>query len=191
MPYCHPQANPHEGSMNLQMYMVNAPFIGYMTAISASACIIRYLNIIIRIFSRRDCEFVNPYIMQPIVNPLDLSVKVGIVRQLTNDHETDDHGARTTSLKSTATSDEETCADSAAAEIKSACALVQILIRKADESSIKESLSKARRPGAARKEGIIQLKRRTWRSSACVSLSAFGAACFDRLRQWLHRWRRH
>ena len=53
MPYCHPQANPHEGSMNLQMYMVNAPFIGYMTAISASACIIRYLNIIIRILSRR------------------------------------------------------------------------------------------------------------------------------------------
>src|SRR5271170_1752075 len=110
---------------------------------------------------------------------------------LTNDHETDDHGARTSSLKSTATSDEETCADSAAAEIKSACALVQILIRKADESSIKESLSEARRPGAARKEGIIQLKRLTWRSSACVSLSAFGAACFDRLRQWLHRWHRH
>ena len=79
MPYSHPQANPHEGSMNLQMYMVNAPFIGYMTAISASACIIRYLNIIIRIFSRRDCEFVNPYIMPPIVNPLDLSsVKVGL-----------------------------------------------------------------------------------------------------------------
>ena len=50
MPYCHPQANPHEGSMNLQMYMVNAPFIGYMTAISASACIIRYLSMIIRIF---------------------------------------------------------------------------------------------------------------------------------------------
>jgi hypothetical protein len=61
---------------------------------------------------------------------------------LTNDHETDDHGARTSSLKSRATSDEETCADSAAAEIKSACALVQILIRKANESSIKESLSK-------------------------------------------------
>jgi hypothetical protein len=88
-----------------------------------------------------DCEFVNPYIMPPIVNPLDLSMKSWIVRALTNDHETDDHGARTSSLKSTATSDEETCADSAAAEIKSACALVQILIRKADESSIKESLS--------------------------------------------------
>jgi hypothetical protein len=38
---------------------------------------------------------------------------------LTNHHETDDHGARTSSLKSTATSDEETCADSSAAEIKS------------------------------------------------------------------------
>jgi len=25
MPYSHPQANPHEGSMNLQMYMVKAP----------------------------------------------------------------------------------------------------------------------------------------------------------------------
>lgn len=53
MPYCHPQANPHEGSMNLQMYMVNAPFIGYMTANSASACIIRYLHIKVRRFSFR------------------------------------------------------------------------------------------------------------------------------------------
>jgi hypothetical protein len=61
---------------------------------------------------------------------------------LTNHHETDDHGARTSSLKSIATSDEETGADSAAAEIKLACALVQILMRKADESSLKESLSK-------------------------------------------------
>jgi hypothetical protein len=41
MPYCHPQANPHEGSMKRQMYMVNAPLIGYMTDISASACIMR------------------------------------------------------------------------------------------------------------------------------------------------------
>jgi hypothetical protein len=28
--------------MNLQIYIVNAPLIGYMTAISARACIIRY-----------------------------------------------------------------------------------------------------------------------------------------------------
>jgi hypothetical protein len=42
---------------------------------------------------------------------------------LTNDHETDEHGTRTSRLKSTATSDEETCADSAAAEIKSVYAL--------------------------------------------------------------------
>jgi hypothetical protein len=41
IPYCHPQANPHDGSMNLQMYMVNAPLIGYITASSASACIMR------------------------------------------------------------------------------------------------------------------------------------------------------
>jgi hypothetical protein len=41
MPYCHPQANPHEGSINRQIYIVNAPLIGYITAISASACIIR------------------------------------------------------------------------------------------------------------------------------------------------------
>jgi hypothetical protein len=41
IPYCHPQANPHEGSMNLQMYIVNAPLTGYMTDNSASACIIR------------------------------------------------------------------------------------------------------------------------------------------------------
>ena len=51
MPYCHPQANPHDGSMNLQMYMVKAPFIGYITASSASACIIRYLHILVRKFS--------------------------------------------------------------------------------------------------------------------------------------------
>ena len=45
MAYCHPQANPHEGSMKRQMYMVNAPLIGYMTASSAKACIIRYIII--------------------------------------------------------------------------------------------------------------------------------------------------
>jgi hypothetical protein len=56
MPYSHPQANPHEGSMNLQMYMVNAPLTGYMTDISASACIIRYLNTIVRILSRRTAD---------------------------------------------------------------------------------------------------------------------------------------
>jgi hypothetical protein len=53
IPYCHPQANPQEGSMNLQIYMVKAPFIGYMTAISASACIMRYLITIVSIFSLR------------------------------------------------------------------------------------------------------------------------------------------
>jgi hypothetical protein len=42
---------------------------------------------------------------------------------LTNHHETDEHGARTSSLKSIATSDEETCADSAATKIKSTYAL--------------------------------------------------------------------
>jgi hypothetical protein len=51
IPYCHPQANPHEGSTNLTMYMVNAPLIGYMTANSASACIIRYLHIIVSSFT--------------------------------------------------------------------------------------------------------------------------------------------
>lgn len=40
-PYCHPHANPHEGSINFTIYMVNAPLTGYITAISASACIIR------------------------------------------------------------------------------------------------------------------------------------------------------
>ena len=44
IPYCQPQANPHEGSMNRQIYIVKAPLIGYRTAISASACIIRYLT---------------------------------------------------------------------------------------------------------------------------------------------------
>ena len=53
MPYCHPQANPHEGSMKRQMYMVNAPLIGYMTDISASACIMRYLGIVRNVFTRR------------------------------------------------------------------------------------------------------------------------------------------
>jgi hypothetical protein len=43
---------------------------------------------------------------------------------LTNDHETDKHGTRTSTLKSIATSNEETCADSAAAEIKSMYATV-------------------------------------------------------------------
>lgn len=43
IPYCHPQAKPQEGSINLTIYMVNAPLIGYMTASSARACIIRYL----------------------------------------------------------------------------------------------------------------------------------------------------
>jgi hypothetical protein len=55
MPYCHPQANPHEGSMKRQMYMVNAPLIGYMTDISASACIMRYLGIV-RMSSRGGCS---------------------------------------------------------------------------------------------------------------------------------------
>jgi hypothetical protein len=36
------------------------------------------------------------------------------VYHATNHHETDEHGARASSLKSTATSDEETCTDSAA-----------------------------------------------------------------------------
>jgi hypothetical protein len=53
MPYCHPQANPHEGSMNLTMYIVKAPFTGYITASSASACIMRYLDTIVRRLSRR------------------------------------------------------------------------------------------------------------------------------------------
>jgi hypothetical protein len=107
--------------------------------------------------------------MPPIVNPLDLSVKVGIVRQLTNDHETDEHGARTSSLKSTATSDEETCADSAAAEIKSACALVQILIRKADESSIKEKLIESSTPRSG-EEGRNHSAEKTYMAIICMCL---------------------
>jgi hypothetical protein len=61
------------------------------------------------------------------VNPLGLSTKVGLCPALTNDHETDEHGARTSSLESTARSDEETCTDSTAAEIKSAGVFIQIL----------------------------------------------------------------
>lgn len=52
MPYCHPQANPHEGSMNLTMYMVNAPLTGYKTDNSARACIISHLHTIVRILQQ-------------------------------------------------------------------------------------------------------------------------------------------
>jgi hypothetical protein len=41
IPYCQPQAKPQEGSINRQIYMVKAPLMGYMTANSASACIMR------------------------------------------------------------------------------------------------------------------------------------------------------
>jgi hypothetical protein len=39
--YSHEQANPHEGSTNRQTYMTKAPLTGYMTDISARACIMR------------------------------------------------------------------------------------------------------------------------------------------------------
>jgi hypothetical protein len=72
-------------------------------------------------------EFVNPYIITPVVKPLDLSIKIGLCPALTNDYETEEHGGRTSSCESTARSDEETCADSTAAEIKSAGVFIQIL----------------------------------------------------------------
>jgi hypothetical protein len=49
MAYCHPQAKPQDGSMNRQMYMVKAPLIGYMTASSANACIIKYIIMPMRV----------------------------------------------------------------------------------------------------------------------------------------------
>ncbi len=68
--------------MKRQMYMVNAPLMGYMTDISASACIMRYLGTVRKVFTRRLEGFEHPYIMKPITNPLALSplVKVGLCR---------------------------------------------------------------------------------------------------------------
>jgi hypothetical protein len=61
---------------------------------------------------------VSPYIIPPIASALELSIKVECLA-LTNDHKTDEHGSRTSSLKSTASTQEKTCSNSAAAEIKS------------------------------------------------------------------------
>ena len=73
--------------MNLTMYMVNAPLIGYMTANSASACIIRYLKTIVRLVDGwlRVCEFVhhNTY-YEPISSQGQKSGSLA----LTNNHET-------------------------------------------------------------------------------------------------------
>jgi hypothetical protein len=99
---------------------------------------------------------------------------------LTNDHETDEHGTRTSLLKSTATSDEETCADSAAAESKSVYALVH-RYEKRFKVQLRTAYQKLT-PQSNEKEGINQVKSFTWRSSACVSLAAFGAAGVYRIR---------
>lgn len=156
MPYCHPQANPQEGSMNLQMYMVNAPLIGYMTAISARACIIRYLEIIVRKFSRRTgssrsihhatycnlIRFVNrswivrhsPMIMNP------MTTEAGPPCWKAEDVPTKRPAPMAPPLRSS---------QRVPKEPSSCCTL-------------------------------------TWQSSACVSPSDFGAACLDRLRQSRH-----
>jgi len=48
---------------------------------------------------------------------------------LTNDHETYEHGTRTTSLESTTTTNKETCTDSTTTEIRSACAIARYVDR--------------------------------------------------------------
>lgn len=120
MPYCHPQANPHEGSMNLQMYMVKAPLIGYMTANSASACVIRYLKPgCQKSIHTKNGDFKIPYIMPPVANTLDLYINIDCAA-LTNDHEADEHGGRSSSLEGTPTAHEETCTNSTSTEVPSA-----------------------------------------------------------------------
>src|SRR5271163_4791160 len=107
---------------------------------------------------------------------------------LTNDYETDEHCARTSSLKSTTTSDEETCADSATTKNKSAFGTSFNVKR--GERPIKDTISKFDGQKRWRRRGIMRLRRLTWRSSAYVSLSDSGAARLDQLRPWLHRGRR-
>lgn len=57
--------------------------------------------------------------MPPVENTLDLYINIDCAA-LTNDHEADEHGGRSSSLEGTPTAHEETCPNSTSTEVQSA-----------------------------------------------------------------------
>lgn len=119
IPYCQPQANPHEGSINLTMYMVKAPLMGYITASSARACIIRYLISSSQTRSRgeRHSEGIH---VSTCVFKSDFHHNDEEKMELTNNHEGEKDRCRTSTLERAVRSNEQASTDSTTSETLSA-----------------------------------------------------------------------
>ena len=112
MAYSQAQAKPSEGSTKRQMYMQKAPLIGYKTVISASACIMRYLEWRVSRVSRALGAEVRT--LRNLAEMLVLySTAIHTVHsgRLTNDHETEEDRCGSTALESTTRSNEQTSAN--------------------------------------------------------------------------------